>query len=315
MGKAHAGWMAESGIELAAACDKDPERAKAAGEDFPGIRTYTDYGAMLADGGLDLAVVILPHNLHAGAAIDCLNAGVNVVVEKPMCTSVDDADRMIAAAESSDKMLSVFHNRRHDGDFLTILDTVHKGLIGDVFAIEACIGRYGKPGTWWRSDKRISGGALYDWGAHFLDWILQIVPSQVDGVNGFFKSDYWTDVSNEDHTRAVLRFKNGCVADLEVSSLLSIPKPKWRILGTKGGIKVEWDGSITVFVDFKGHLAQFELPAQDTHWERYYENIAGHLLEGKPLAVTPEQSRRTISIMEAAEQSAQSGQTVAPRYA
>lgn len=314
MGKAHADWMKAAGIETIAACDIDPARLEAAKKEIPGVQTYADYKELLENPEIDLCVNILPHNLHGSVCVDCSNAGKHVVVEKPMCITVAEADAMIDAAKKNDKMLSVFHNRRWDADFLTIKKTIDEGLIGEVFHIEASIGGYAKPGTWWRSSKEISGGALYDWGAHFLDWILNLVPSEVVGVTGFFKTGFWPGVTNEDHTQAIVRFANGCMADLQVSSLNSAPKPKWRILGTKGSIVGDWGDSITVNVEHNGYIATFQRRNEPSDWAKYYKNIYEHLTAGVELAVKPEESRRTIAIIEAAERSSKSGKTETPAY-
>ena len=313
MGKGHADWMKAAGIDTVAACDVDPARMEAAKAEIPGVRTYTDYRDLLMDDGVDLVVNILPHNLHAEVCVAASNAGKHVVVEKPMCLSGSEADEMIAAAAKAGKMLSVFHNRRHDADYLTIKKIIEEGLIGEVFHIEASIGGFSAPGNWWRADKRISGGTLFDWGAHFLDWILNLVPSEVVGVDGFFKSGIW-DQTNEDHTHAVVRFANGCCADLENSMLNSVPKPKWRILGTKGGLTANWGDTVTVVVDHQGHLAKFDHANVKGDWGKYYKDLADHLMNGAPLDVTGEQSRRTIAIIEAAEESSKLGRTVVPKY-
>ncbi len=314
MGKSHAEWMKAAGIDTIAACDLDPVRMEAAAKELPGIATYTDYKELLKNKDVDLCINILPHNLHGNVCVDCSNAGKHVVVEKPMCITVAEADAMIAAAKKNGKMLSVFHNRRWDSDFLTIKKTIDEGMIGEVFHIEASIGGYGHPGTWWRSFKNISGGALYDWGAHFLDWILNLVPSEVTGVTGFFKTGFWADVTNEDHTQAIIRFANGCMADLQVSSLNSAPKPKWRILGTKGSIVGDWGDSITVNVEHNGFMATIKRNNEPGDWAMYYKNVYEHLANGGELAVKPEESRRTIAIIEAAEKSSKSGNTETPAY-
>jgi predicted dehydrogenase len=211
-------------------------------------------------------------------------------------------------------MLSVFHNRRHDGDFLAIKEVIEKGLIGDVFHIEASIGGYSQPGEWWRSNKQISGGAMYDWGAHFLDWILNLVPSSVTGVTAYYQKRVWKHVTNEDHTQAILRFENGCVVDLQVSSLSAAPKPRWRILGTKGGILDDWKEPFTVNVDHDGYQAAIKVPYHKSNWQAYYDNIAAHLMHGAELDVKPEQARRIIAILEAADRSARYGETEEPAY-
>ena len=312
MGKGHLGWMRDAGITPAAACDLDPARAEAARADFPDIRTYPDVDALLADEGVDLVTVITPHNTHAPLAIQALDSGKAVICEKPMCLTAQEATDMIAASRRNNVMLSVFHNRRHDGDFQALKEAiVEKELIGEVFSIQAGFAGYGHPGHWWRSDKAISGGAFYDWGAHFLDWILNLMPGRkVASVTGYFHKRVWHDVTNEDHVQAVLRFDNGAHADLSFSQISSLPLPRWRIQGTKGGILD--DGSVrdgmALFTHLDGIKMRGELRNKASQWDRYYKDIHAHLAEGAPLDVTPEQARRVIAVIEAAEKSSQSGQ-------
>lgn len=314
MGRGHAEWMRDAGIETVAVCDSDPTRLEAARSELPGVRTFLDYRDLLQDPAVGLCVVILPHNLHAEVCIACSKAGRHVVVEKPMCISVAEADAMIAAASEAGTMLSVFHNRRHDGDYLAIKEAVEQGLIGDVFQIESGIGGFDRPRAWWRADKSISGSVLHDWGAHFVDWILHLVPRPVESVFGFAKSGVWPGATLENHGRAILRFDNGCSADLQISSICAAPRPKWRILGTRGSIVGEWDNTIQVKVDHQGHLASFALPAKSTDWGAYYRGIAAHLNDGAPLEVKPEEARRTIAMIEAALKSAETGVSQIPAY-
>jgi predicted dehydrogenase len=315
MGKSHAAWMRPAGIETVAVCDCDPERLAAAEADFPGIRTYLDYRDLAKDPEVDLVVNILPHNLHADATIACSEGGKHAVVEKPMCLTTAEADRMIAAAKRAGKVLSVFHNRRQDDDFLTIRKAIQEGFIGEVFQIETSIGGYEAPREWWRADKQASGGALFDWGAHFLDWILILVESKIAGVDGYAYTGYWQGGSIEDHARLTVRFENGCTADFQVSSLNSVPKPKWRILGTRGGISGDWGDAIQVTTEVKGRLARLDMRCLKGDWKLYYQNVADHILRGAELEVTAEQARRVIAVLEAAEESIRTGRTAAPRYA
>jgi len=308
MGKAHANWInAVSGMVTTAVCDIDPARTEAAKKDFPGIATFNTVEDLLTGGEVDLCVIVTPHNTHAPLALQCLKAGKHVILEKPMCLTVAEATAMIEAAQKSGVMLTVFHNRRYDGDFLAIQEVIRKGIIGEVFHIEANGGGYGHPGKWWRADKAISGGTMYDWGAHFVYWILHLIPQQVVSVTGFFHKRVWMDVTNEDHTQAIIRFANGAYADLQISSIARAPKPRWRILGTRGGILDEGGGKFRVFTEIQGIPAQMEVPYKPTDWQAYYNNIGDHLLRRKPLAVPPEVGRRVIAVIETAEKSSQSG--------
>ncbi len=311
MGRLHANSMIEAGMEFVAACDSDVERTKAAGEEFPGIKTYTDYREMLKNPDIDLVTIILPHNLHAEASIACSEAGKHVVVEKPMCLSTEQADAMIDAAKKNNVLLSVYQNRRWDADFIAIKKLIDERMIGDVVHIELSIGGYQHPGTWWRSIKEISGGILFDWGAHMVDWTLQLVSSDVAWVAGNLFNGIWDDVTNEDHGQMLIKFKTGAMADIQVSQLNSIPKPKWRILGTRGGILGDWGEPITVKVEHQGHLAEFQVDPGPDQWGGYYPTIVEAITSGQAPRVKAEESRKVIAVIEAAEKSDKIGQTVA----
>ncbi|MDE0088528.1 MAG: Gfo/Idh/MocA family oxidoreductase, partial [Candidatus Poribacteria bacterium] len=134
MGKAHANMMqGTEGITCVAVCDIDPERTKAAKQDFPDARTYNSVEDLVADEDVDLIANVLPHSLHCGPTVAAHNAGKHVVVEKPMCVTIAEATEMITAAKENDVMLSVHHNRRWDADFWTLREIVHSGVIGKVY--------------------------------------------------------------------------------------------------------------------------------------------------------------------------------------
>ena len=314
MGKYHGDMMNAAGMKTVAACDIDDARVAVAAHDFPGIKTFTDVDLLLDDPEIDLVVVILPHNLHAPVAVKAANKGKHVIVEKPMCINVAEADSMIEAAEANNVMLSVFHNRRWDGDFMTIRQLIEKGLIGDVFHVEAMMGGLQPLGNWWRSEKKISGGAMFDWGAHIIDWIFHLVPKQVIGVDGYYQKLRWFEHTNEDHTELNIRFEGGTKASVEISSLAAAQKDRWRILGTRGSIVMHgWD-KIEVTVDHEGYLAKFDAPMQKTNQQAYYNNIAAHLMKGEELIVKAEEARRIIAVIEAAERSSIAQHTVKPAY-
>ena len=315
MGQAHANYITETeGLELTSICDLDPKRTEAAAGDFPGVKTYNVVQEMLQAPDVDLAVIVLPHNLHAQVAIECSNAGKHVVCEKPMCITVDEATRMIEAARAADRMLSVFHNRRQDADYRALREViVEKKLLGEIFAVEMWSGGYGAPNpNWWRSSKEISGGQFYDWGAHFLDWLLGIIPGSIDSVTGIFHKRVWHEVTNEDHVEAVIRFNSGCIANVQMSAIAYAGKPRWWVLGEKGAA-VDKGGYFEVTGDFEaqGYPATLHVPYKSaSEWQTYDSNIAGHLLRGEELRVKPEQARRVIAILEGAEKSSNEGKSV-----
>ena len=193
-------------------------------------------------------------------------------------------------------MATVFHNRRWDGDFLTIRRLVEQGVIGDVFHVECFFGGYGEPTpTWWRSYKDVSGGAMHDWGAHFVDWILQLMPFRIESISGDFNKRLWHRVSIEDHTVARVRFEGGRTATIEQSSIAAIGKSRFRILGTLGGIEQKgWDAKDGIdFVRMNdGQKITSNVPCLKDDWDGFYRNIADHLLLAEPLEVTPESRGR-----------------------
>ena len=306
MGRLHLTSMAKNKrIEVAAVCELDEARREVAKEDFPGIKTYGRVGDLLRSANLDLVTIITPHNTHSKLAVQCLSAGVNVVCEKPLAITSAEVKKMLAAAKKKKVMISVFHNRRWDGDFVVLRDLIRKEkIIGRVFSIEAGFYGYGKQGSWWRSNRQISGGAIYDWGAHFTDWILHIVPEQVDTVSGYqVKNAEWKDYTNEDHSEYTLRFTGGCIATLTMSNLSMSPRPRWRILGERGSIEDIGD-KFLVRTMVNGRKMSTEVPFAESNWDAYYENVYKHLTGRAKLVITPESAGRVIGVLEAANISA-----------
>jgi scyllo-inositol 2-dehydrogenase (NADP+) len=313
MGKGHAGWInATPGMKAVAACDIDPARTEAARKELPGIATFDSLDEMLKMNDLDLVVNILPHALHASTTLRCLRSGRHVVSEKPFCLTTEEATSIIRAARRNKRMVSAFHNRRWDGDYQAIRTLIAKGLLGQVYHTETWCGGYGHPGTTWRSDKAISGGTLYDWGAHFVDWNLRLHDKRVTQVTGSFQKRQWHTASVEDATHVLIRFEDGTMADHQQTNLAAVNKPKWRILGTLGGLSSQW-GAETVDVTSHASGIRFEgkVPAKPTYGcLDYYRNVADHLLMGELLAVTPEQAREVIAVIETAERSSTEGRSL-----
>ena len=314
MGKLHLEACKRSRMKPVAVCDLDLKRTATAKEELgQHIETYNDVSELLSKSNADLCIVITPHNTHAPLAVQCLEAGKHVVTEKPFTITIEESTRVIEAARAAKKMATVFHNRRWDGDFLTIRRLIEKGAIGDVFHIECFFGGYDEPTpTWWRSYKDISGGAMHDWGAHFVDWILQLMPHKIESISGDFAKRMWHQISIEDHTVAHVRFEGGRTATIEQSSIAAIGKSRFRILGTLGGIEQKgWDakdGIDFVRID-DGQKITSNVPCLKDDWDGFYRNVADHLLLGEPLEVTPESARKVIAVIDLAEQSSKQGGT------
>jgi scyllo-inositol 2-dehydrogenase (NADP+) len=315
------------GLKLAAIATRDPARREAAARE-QGVATYATLAEMLADERIGLVIIATPHDTHASLAIQAMDAGRHVVVDKVMCLCAAEADGMIAASERNRVMLSVFHNRRWDWDFLTVKKAIADGLLGEPFLIETAVFRY-RPSRNWRASKARSGGLLYDWGAHLIDQALQLVPSRPASVFCDTQKRLW-EGDTEDHVKCLIRFENGLLYTAEVSNLGRIGKPRWLVLGTLGALVKEGldpqegpmvRGNIDAAEEPPAHRARLAtelngMPADITlesvrgSWKSYYQNIADVLNHGAELAVKPAEVRTLMAVLDAAKTSVETGAAV-----
>ena len=320
------------GLEYALVCDRNEERLLAAQTAFPGIRTCTDMTEVAEDSSIDVVIISTPPNTHAGLTMQMLHAGKHVVSEKPFCLTTAEADAMIALAQERQRMLTVYQCRRWDPDYLAIQEVIKSGSIGPVFHMETFIGGYAHPCDYWHSHEPISGGVFYDWGSHYLDWILQLIPDRVTHVRGVKHKRVWHDVTNADQSSVFLQFSNGQEAEFMHSDIAAAMKPKWYILGEKGAIvgnwrqetiqTRRWSGDLIeeqlapsealpdIFVSTRnrgGIIQQQHLKLPSAPIYPFHRNLANHLHSGEALAVPPEEARRNIMVMEAAKRSAEEG--------
>jgi predicted dehydrogenase len=321
MGRKHLEECARNGMTPTAVVELDPERLAIATDDFPGIETYADTAAMLKQSQANLVIIITPHNSHAPLALKCLRAGRHVVCEKPMALTTAECDAMIRAADKHGLMLSTYHNRHWDGCILEALDHVKQGAIGDIVRVEARMGGYHPPRDWWRSRKSISGGIMYDWGVHLLEYCLQLIKSDIVEVSGFAHSGFWARHvawkrdANEDEATAVVRFANGVMLTLRMSALeLNGKNGIVELTGTKGAYIFHGKGYELVCPGPDGPVRNEGDNREGEQW-RYYRNITDHLVKGRKLVISAEWARRPIHIIDLAERSAARSRALKARYA
>ncbi len=326
MGRGHLNQMAEAGMTPTAVAEIDESRLTVAEEEFPGIETYNSVAKMLKQSEVDLIAIITPHNTHANLATQCLRAGRHIVAEKPLAVTTAECDRMIAEAKKQKVVLSTYHNRHWDGWILRAMREIkQKGIIGDIYRVECHMGAHGQPRDWWRSSKSISGGILYDWGVHLLEYAFQLIDSEMAEVTGFAKTGQWAsatpwgDDTNEDEAQAMVRFANGVWLSLNITSLDSNPKAadrKWvEVSGTKGTYMFDGKGWKTICQRRGGKTAVKEGKNPKSLWKAYYQNIADHLVKGEKLVITPEWSRRPIHVLDLADRSIRRGRALKTKYA
>src|SRR5258707_1310513 len=318
------------GLEYALVCDRNEARLEQARLAFPRVRTCLDAEQVAHDPDLDLVIISTPPHTHASLAMQMLRAGKHVVVEKPFCLSGAEADEMIELARERERLLTVYQCRRWDPDCLAIRRLVQEGVIGPIFHLETFIGGYAHPCDYWHSHEPISGGIFYDWGSHYLDWILQLIPDRVVSVRGIAHKRVWHDVTNADQASVHLHFAQGQEAEFLHSDIAAALKPKWYILGERGAIVGHWRQEVVKTRRWSGDLIEERLAPSEAlpnlsvftrtpdgalHEQLitlpiapaypFHTNLANHLHSGEALAVPPEEARRNIAVMEAAKRSAQ----------
>jgi scyllo-inositol 2-dehydrogenase (NADP+) len=317
------------GLDYALVCDRNEERLAVARAAFPGVQTCTDLEAVATDPTIDLAIISTPPNTHAAITMRMLEAGKHVVSEKPFCLTTSEADAMIELARMKQRILTVYQCRRWDPDFLAIQQLLKNDTIGPIFHLETFIGGYAHPCDYWHSHEPVSGGIFYDWGSHYLDWILQLIPDPVMSVRGVEHKRVWHDVTNADQSSVYLRFSGGQEAEFMHSDIAAAMKPKWYILGERGAIVGQWRQEtvktrrwsgdlieqrlapseslpdLSMFSrDMSGAIHEQHIMLPDAPLYPFHRNLANVLHSGETLAVLPEESRRNIAVMEAAKQSA-----------
>ncbi len=320
------------GLELVAVVDPSADRRKAAEAEFPAARAYASLDDLMADDDVEVALVATPPAQHSMLTLALLRAGKHVACEKPLCLTLAEADQIIAAAAANDRVLTVHQNRRWDPDFVALRRAVAAGLLGEVFNVETFVGGYAHPCRTWHSDSAISGGTMYDWGSHHIDWVLQLLGESPRLVQTHGHKRVWHDVTNLDQVRVRLTWGDGREAEFFQSDIAAVRRPKFYVQGTAGTLVGHYR-TITLehiepgrgYVARPVHhaeapaellLARYEsgygisetrLPPAPEQPFAFHRNLADHLHMGEPLAVTPASVRRVIAVLEAARRSSDEG--------
>lgn len=311
------------GLHLRGVCSRQAEtRERIVAE--RGCQAYGDFADVLADPAVDLVVLATPNATHCELACEALAAGKHVVTDKVACLTVAQCDRMIAAAQAAGRFLTVFQNRRWDGDFLTLRQLLADGRLGDLRVLEMAWGRFGAWGGW-RGQAKFGGGKLYDLGAHLVDQACLLCPEAIASVYAKLHHD-WPQVDVESHAHVVINFAGGRTAIIDTSDLTALPKPRFYAMGThasfrKYGLDPQEEamkaGQIDEAVEAEanyGILAdkqtQTTIPTLPGRWRNFYENVADVLTKDAPPAVAMTEVRRAISVLEGAFRSAATGNVV-----
>lgn len=318
--------------ELIGIYDINPERCRIAEEN--GIHAFSSREELLADERIDLVTIATPNDVHKEIAIAALEAGKNVISEKPVAMNSGELEDMIACANRCGKLFTVHQNRRWDQDYLSVRKLMEENTLGKIFRIESRVhGSRGIPGDW-RNQPEHGGGMLLDWGIHLLDQALMMtMPRKL--VSVYAELTYVTNEKCDDGFRATLLFDDGLSFLVEVTTSNFIELPLWYVLGENGsGVITDWDcnGKIVMVSDWENRdsvpivagagitktmaprtddtIKTYPLEVAPTDWGGYYKNIFAYLKGEEDIIVTHNQQRRLMRLIEAIKESGSNNKLV-----
>ncbi|MBR6545635.1 MAG: Gfo/Idh/MocA family oxidoreductase [Clostridia bacterium] len=356
------GWIAEShvysmlkqpDVEIVAGCDLIPGKAKAFFEketDLTDVKTdYASHKEMLADKSLNLdAVCICTYNCqHAPCAIDALNAGLHVLLEKPMCVTTEEAIEIMRAEKKSGKVLSIGFQPRFDENMQMIKKIVQSGVLGKIYYIQTGGGRRrGIPtpfGTTFIEKETGGLGALGDIGCYSLDCVLNAIgypkPLTVSGYKSdFFGKDpnycnyvrlghpeYAEKFGVDDFAAAFVRLEGGIILDFRIAWAMNLDTPGDSIImGTKGSLRIPstdcWNGSfdkpLKIYSEVAGNQVCTEVPlieakpGSPTLWDKKMRSFLDACKNGTPSPVPSSQILYNQAILDGISKSSELGREI-----
>jgi len=313
---------ATEGLAVMAIVTGNPERSAAARVRFPEAVVVPEAEGLWAMADrLDAVVVTTPNRTHVSLAVAALEAGLHVVVDKPLAPSVADARRLLDTARLLGRVLSVYQNRRWDGDFLTLRRLIADGELGDVCRFESRLERWRplpKPG--WRQDPapEEAGGLLYDLGSHLIDQALLLfgpvrhVHAELDRRR--------PGAAVDDDTFVALTHESGVRSHLWTSAIVAARAPRFRVLGSratwtkhdddvqearlragedpgKAGFGTEPEERWGILADGDGTQPT---PTETGDYRAFYAGLRRSIREGAPPPVDPADAVAGLEIIERA---------------
>jgi predicted dehydrogenase len=319
---------ATPGLRLDVVVTRDPQRREEVRHDHPDTRLVDDAEQLWRSDALDLVVVATPNKQHVPMARAAVTAGLPVVVDKPLAPTAAEGRELVDEAARRGVPLTVFQNRRWDGDFLTVRRLIEQGELGRVARFESRFERWRpaiKPG--WRESGTPSeaGGALYDLGAHLIDQAVQLfgpvhtVYAEVDRRRPGAQVD--------DDAFVALTHAEGVRSHLWMSAVTPQLGPRLRVLGDRAGytsygldvqeaalrdggrpdapgwgeVSPEGYGQLGVDGDLR------PVPTEPGRYQSFYEQVAAALRDGAPMPVDPRDAVATVELIELAHRSAAQG--------
>ncbi|WP_276365733.1 oxidoreductase [Chryseolinea sp. H1M3-3] len=321
---------ADPGFALSMVVQRNSDKAK---RRYPSVRIVKQVNDVMADESIELVVVNVPNEWHYQYATQALEAGKHVIVEKPFTVTVQEADNLMALAKKKNKLLTVFQNRRWDGDFLTVKKVIENGWVGKIAEFELHYDRYRNyiEANTWKEEQGPGSGILYNLGSHMLDQVLVLfgMPIEVDARVGVQRPGGKV----EDFYDIRMQYRD-FQAVVKSSYLVREATPRYMLHGTEGSfIKYGIDpqeqalkdgkipGSPGWGVDPKELWGKLNTSLSGLHVEglietvpgnysAFYRNVHDSIRKGDSLSVKPGESRDGIRLIEACYESSRSHKAI-----
>lgn len=321
----HAPFLAAAGFGLRAIATS---RHNEVITDYPTVCVIADPAELLARPDIRLVSISTPTDTHAGLARAALEAGKDVVVDKPFTATPEEADELIALAARQGRLLSVLQNRRWDADFLTLQSLVDSGRLGQLRYLQMRFDRFRpRPKPGWRSEIRPGSGILWDLGAHLVDQALQLV-GMPDWV--FADRSAQGEGAETDDGFTIIMAKGNTRIVLGTSPFALEPQPRMVVHGTEGtfvksGLDIQEEQSrsgikpldVGFGVESSSHHGRLisadgsETIASFTgQYLDYWLKLYAALESGGPPPVDPRDSANGLRILTAAAESAWTGRRI-----
>ncbi len=322
------------GLEVTAIVTNSPERREQARRDFPSALLLETAEALFNDKTIDVVVIASPNRTHVPFAEAALRGGKHVVIDKPAARTAAEVEGLIAQAQQQERVLTIYQNRRWDGDFLTLRQVLDQGLLGEVVSFESRFERYRATPNLnaWREQADEIGGLLYDLGAHLIDQALLLfgpvkrVYAEVEARRA--------QATVDDDVFVSLTHTSGVHSRLHATVLARILGPRFQVRGLRGafekyGLDPQEDalraGRRPGAPDWGtepheawGHLSTTigavsvdgEIETLPGSYQRFYELLYAAVTQGGPPPVDPQDAVVSLQIIEAARRSAEAGLVV-----
>lgn len=310
-------------VEIVAVCDLLAERAAETADEY-GAASYTDYKELLQHPEIDAVSVCLPNYLHAPVTIAALEAGKHVLCEKPMATSIEEAEAMNLAAKKFGKTLMIAHNQRFVASHQRAKELIDIGEIGKIYSFRTAFGHPGPErwsidgrNSWFFEKDKAFIGAMGDLGVHKTD-LMRYLLGEITEVGSFIDTSAKENTVVDDNAVCILKTENGVIGTLAASwSYVSGGDNSTIIYGEKAILRLEDDPNYSLIVQYNtGEVVNYELEKIQSNekggqTQSYViDHFTDCVLNGKTPLITGEEGLKSLDVILAAIQSNETKQIV-----